>query len=157
MQILNRYTGTVILEIETLTGANLTGVNLTGVNLTDADLRGADLRGANLTDANLTDADLRGANLRGANQTDANLRGANLTRANLRGADLDYSCWPLQCSSLRAITDNCIAAQLLYHAFAVSSINPTEEQIKFMSDNFHRFTECGGVETIVHEEVTQPV
>jgi len=83
IKILNRNTGVLILERETLRGANLRGADLQGANL-----RGADLRGADLRDADLWDADLRGANLRGADLRGANLRGADLWDANLRDADL---------------------------------------------------------------------
>jgi len=48
MKILNRFTGKLILEIETTLRANLLG----------ADLQGADLQGANLLGANLLGADL---------------------------------------------------------------------------------------------------
>src|SRR5204862_414352 len=53
MKILNRFTGALIMERETLIRANLSGANLRG-----ADLSGANLRGANLRDADLRDADL---------------------------------------------------------------------------------------------------
>jgi len=107
MKILNRYTGAVILEIDTLTGATLTDANLTDANLTGADLTGADLRnatltyttltyanltGADLTDATLTDADLSYATLSYATLTYATLTGANLTDANLTGANLTGAC-----------------------------------------------------------------
>jgi hypothetical protein len=93
MKILNRYTGALILEIETLTGAYLTRADLTGANLFRANLTGADLTGANLFRADLTRADLTRANLTGAYLSDADLTGANLTgayltRADLTGADL---------------------------------------------------------------------
>jgi len=52
--IKNRYTGEVILEIESLQGANLSYANL----------RNADLSYANLSGATLSDADLSYANLR---------------------------------------------------------------------------------------------
>lgn len=102
----------------------------------------ADLTRANLRGANLTDADLTRANLRGANLTDANLTDADLTDANV-----DYCGWPLRCSSLSIKVSDNVAAQLLFHAFAVARINPTEEQIEFIK-NFHRFDECKGVETL---------
>ena len=91
---------------------------------------------------------MRGDNLRGAHMSGAHLSDANLSGANLSGADLDYSAWPLQCSSLKAKVCNKISAQLLYHAFAVSAVIPTDEQVKFMRVNFHRFVECGGADTI---------
>ena len=87
--IKNRYTGEVILEIESLIdanlrGANLSGADLSGANLSGADLSGANLRYADLRDANLSGADLRGADLRGANLSGADLRGADLRDVNLR-------------------------------------------------------------------------
>jgi hypothetical protein len=103
MKIKNRITGEILLEIESLIGANLIAADLIDANLIAADLRdanliGANLRGANLIGANLIganliaadliDANLRGANLRGANLIGANLRGANLIGANLIAADL---------------------------------------------------------------------
>ena len=78
IQIKNRFTSEVIMEVPNLHGTNLCG----------ADLCGADLRGANLHGTNLCGADLRGADLRGANLHGANLRGADLREACLRGADL---------------------------------------------------------------------
>ena len=53
IQIKNRLTGVIVLEIETLINANLIGAGLSGANLRDADLRNAGLRGANLRGANL--------------------------------------------------------------------------------------------------------
>ena len=64
--IKNRFSGKIIIEVDTLRGANLRDANLCDANLCDANLRGANLRGANLCDADLCDANLRGANLRGA-------------------------------------------------------------------------------------------
>jgi len=95
MQIKNRWTGAVILEIEgdnlidaDLRGADLRGADLRGAHLIDADLIDADLRGAHLIDADLRGANLYGAHLRGANLRGANLYGAHLIDANLYGADL---------------------------------------------------------------------
>ena len=100
IQILNRFTSVVILnlEIDTLRGANLQeanlqeanlrGANLQEANLQEANLRGANLRGADLLGANLWGADLQEANLQEADLRGANLRGADLQGANLRGADL---------------------------------------------------------------------
>jgi len=156
MLILNRWSGELILEIESLRGANLSGADLSGADLSGANLSGADLSGANLSGADLSRADLSCANLTGADLTRANLTGADLTRADLScadltGADIDYSAWPLQCTSLKAIVDDRVAAQLLFHAFAVSGINPTLEQVEFMR-NFHRFDECGGAGRLITEE-----
>ena len=99
--IRNRYTYEIILEQDTLTGADLRGANLRFADLTGADLALADLRGADFTGADLEGADLEGADLRYADLTRANLRhadltGADLTRAdlteaNLTGADLSYA------------------------------------------------------------------
>ena len=71
--IKNRYTGAVLLEIESLSNANLSYAKLSF----------ADLRDANLSGANLSGAHLYGAHLSGAN-----LYGANLSYTNLYGADL---------------------------------------------------------------------
>jgi len=83
IQILNRFTSVVILnlEIDTLRGANLQGADLREADLREADLREADLRGADLREADLRGADLREADLRGAD-----LREADLREADLRGA-----------------------------------------------------------------------
>jgi hypothetical protein len=143
MQILNRWDGSVIAEGD----MSLRELVLYKIS-SGADLTGADLSDANLSSANLSDANLSSANLRGANLSDANLRGANLRGANLRGANLDYSAWPLRCSSLKAKVCDKISAQLLFHAFAVSSVIPTTEQLEFMQRNFHRFDECGGAATV---------
>ena len=92
------YGDPIVLEVETLVGADLTRAdlaqaNLRGADLYRADLRGADLSLANLTGADLSGADLRGADLRGAYLTGADMRvanliGANLTEADLHGVDL---------------------------------------------------------------------
>jgi len=83
IQILNRFTSVVILnlEIDTLRGANLRGADLREADLREADLREADLRGADLREA-----DLRGADLREADLREADLREADLREADLRGA-----------------------------------------------------------------------
>jgi hypothetical protein len=133
--------------------ADLCGADLRDADLCDADLRGADLRGADLRRADLCGADLRGADLRRADLRGADLRradlcGADLRDADLRDADLDYSAWPLRCSSLKVKVCDKISAQLLFHAFAVSAVIPTDEQVEFMRKNFHRFVECGGADTI---------
>ncbi len=101
-------------------------------------------------------ADLRGADLEGAYLRGADLRGADLWRANLqdadlRGANLDYSCWPLWCGSLKAHIDDRIGIQLLYHA--VSSILYSKYTSKWLKkgmscvvwicNKFHRMAECG--------------
>ena len=81
--IRHRFTQEVILERDTLKGADLRGADLR-----NADLRDADLRRAILTDADLRDADLRRAILTDADLEDANLRGADLKGADFRDADL---------------------------------------------------------------------
>ena len=43
IQIKNRLTGVIVLEVETLRGADLRGADLRGANLRDANLRGANL------------------------------------------------------------------------------------------------------------------
>ena len=136
-----------------LSGANLSGANLSRANLSRADLSRANLSRANLSRANLSRADLSRANLSRANLFGADLSGAdlsetNLSGANLFGADIDYSSIPLQCTSLTIKVCDKISAQLLYHAFAVSKLQPTPEQITFMEKNFHRYYECGGKKTI---------
>ena len=127
LSIKNRYTGDVLLEVETLADADLT----------DADLTRADLTRANLTRANLTDANLTDANLTRANLTDA-----DLTRANLTRADLDFACWPLWCGSLNVILDDRLKAQLVYHVISVCGADKfTPEQLAF-ANTFHRVGEC---------------
>ena len=122
IQIKNRFTGEILLEIETLRGAylrdanlmgaSLMGANLIGADLRDADLRDADLSGADLSGANLIGAYLRGADLSGADLRDANLRGADLSGASLMGASLmgaDLSGAnriPMYCKWAHGITNN---------------------------------------------------
>lgn len=61
MQIKNRFTSEVIMEVPDLCGANLRGADLSEANLRYTDLRGADLREACLRGADLSGADLRRA------------------------------------------------------------------------------------------------
>ena len=122
-QILNRWNGNVIIEGE----MNLTELVIHAVKT-----------GASLDDASLNRASLNGASL----------DGTSLDGAFLDGANIDYTGWPLRCSSLTTNVCDKIAAQLLFHAFAVARINPTDEQITFIR-NFHRFDECGGVNRLV--------
>ena len=115
MQLLHRYTSTVIFEAEVKTinelvelavrqGVSLAYANLEGAiiyrailyraNLEGAILEGANLEGANLYRAILEGANLEGANLEGAilyraNLEGANLKGTNLKEANLEGANLE--------------------------------------------------------------------
>ena len=122
-QILNRWNGNVIAEGE----MNLRELVLHVIETARNEGRRADLAHANLAHA-------------------------DLTRSDLTDADLDYCCWPLRCSSLRVKTCDRLSAQLLFHAFAVARINPNPEQIEFIR-NFHRFDECGGIDTIIREGV----
>ena len=121
MEIINRFTGKTILEIETL--------------------RCADLSDADLRDADLSDADLRCADLRCAD-----LRGADLSGADLRGADLDYSCWSLSCKTLSAKTDRRLRVQLAFHFLSLikhsEDVGDDErhifENLKQYANEFHR-------------------
>ena len=88
--IRNRYTGEIILEIETLQDADLQDADLRNADLRNADLWNANLRNADLRNADLRNANLRNADLRNANLLGANLRNANLLGANLRNADLPH-------------------------------------------------------------------
>ena len=93
MEITHRYTGAVLLTVESLREADLRGADLYRADLYRADLRGVDLRGVDLRGAYLYRADLRGADLyradlREANLREADLREADLHEADLRGADL---------------------------------------------------------------------
>ena len=82
IQIKNRYTRKVILEVESLCGADLYGADLSNADLSDADLSNADLRGANLYGADLYGAVLYGANLKGADLSNADLNNADLRRVD---------------------------------------------------------------------------
>ena len=130
--IVNRWNGNVICEGE------FADIKSLLIAFPDADLSGADLNDANLSGANLNDANLNYANLSGAN-----LSGANLSGANLRRANLDYSAWPLQCTSTKAIVDDRIKAQLLYHSLCLvgDSFTIPEEIKDFVNKNFHRIGE----------------
>jgi uncharacterized protein YjbI with pentapeptide repeats len=89
IQIKNRFTSKVIIEVPDLVRVDLRKANLSEANLCDADLRGADLSEANMYDALLRDAVLSWSGLRGAVLSSADLGGAVLRNADLRGADLD--------------------------------------------------------------------
>ena len=164
-----------------LKGGDLSGADLFGADLREADLRGAKLRVTNLRRANLSkaclcDADLYGAilsdsnlvgasfnraNLRYADLKYANLRGAHLYDAHLYGVDLDYSCLPLWCGSLKAKIDKRIFCQLLYHTLrAGQSVDDAEVKKLFsipevvaLANQFHRVEECGKIKT--ESEVNQ--
>ena len=110
-EIKNRYTRNIIFEAE----AESLKVAVEIAIDAEANLRGANLRWANLRWADLQEADLRWANLREADLRGANLRGADLRGANLRWADLDFSAWPLKCSSFYVKADDRLVAQLFAH------------------------------------------
>ena len=144
-----------------LHGADLRDANLHGANLSGADLSGADLSGANLSGADLSDADIRGADLLDADLYGANLHGADLCGAILNGADLneaniDYSCWPMWCGSLRVKINARIAAQLMYHAMRamqsveedadVSAVLACKANIR-LANRFHHAGFCGAIVT----------
>ena len=112
MIIKNRKTEQIIIEAETLAGADLRWADLRG-----ADLRWADLTRADLTRADLTRANLRWADLRGADLTGANLRWTDLTGANLTRANIDFASLQLWCGSKDMIIDDRIAKQLAMHVF----------------------------------------
>jgi hypothetical protein len=135
MKIINRFTGEILLEVDSLKFANLTGANLKFANLT-----GANLTGANLKFANLREADLREANLKFANLTGADLTGADLREADLTKANLDFACWPLWCGSIRVQIDKKLAAQLIYHAITVgrSHLPELSEDLIEFANTFHR-------------------
>ena len=131
-----------------LEGTNLKRANLKRANLEDANLIGTNLKRANLEDANLGGADCRGANLEDANLGGADFRGANLASANLKGANLDYSCWPLWCGSLRNVRiDKRIFAQLAYHICRVivddDECKAAQRALYPIANQFHRVYECG--------------
>ena len=141
IQIRNRFTNDVILEVNDLRGANLRGANLSDADLNGADLSGADLRGANLSDADLSDANLRGADLSFTDLSDADLRDANLS-----GADLDFSCLHFSCKSRMAKTDRRQRVQLAHHLLSwmkyADNLSEDEKQIfdqlKAYANEFHR-------------------
>ena len=136
-------------ERATLERADLEGANLEGANLENANLAGADLCGAILRGATL-----RGANLREANLERADLEGADLWEANLAGADIDFSCLPLWCGSLRAYFDDKQIIQIVYHAVkaGLNSKNTSDEvkhelcKLIDLANKFHRVDECGKIE-----------
>lgn len=136
-------------EKANLKGADLREANLRGADLCEANLLGADLRGSCLREANLRGANLRGANLRGADLYDVNFEGTNL-----EGANIDYSCWPLWCGSLKTKGDSKIVIQLLYHTLRLAESSDIDEALKdaLFSDKlieqanrFHRVEECGQI------------
>ena len=126
IQIKNRLTGVIVLEVETLMGADLSYADLS-----DADLRGADLSDADLMGADLSDADLRGADLMGA---------------DLRGANIDFSCLHFSCRSRKPKTDRRQRVQLAHHLLSwmkyADNLGDDEKQIfdavKAYANEFHR-------------------
>lgn len=157
------YLKDVDLSYADLFGADLREADLRGAKLRVANLRRANLKGARLCDADLygailSDSDLEGAvfnraNLRYADLKYANLRGAHLIDTALYGVDLDYSCLPLWCGSLKAKIDKRIFCQLLYHTLrAGQSVDDPEVKALFdipevvaLADKFHRVEECGRI------------
>ena len=78
----------------------------------------------------------------------ADLEGASLAGASLRDADLDYSCWPLWCGSLRNVRiDKRIFAQLAYHICRVivddDECKAAQRALYPIANQFHRVDECG--------------
>ena len=116
-----------------------------------ADLRGADLTEANLTGADLREADLTEANLTGADLREARLREADLRDADFKGANIDLSCLPLWCGSLKAHFDDRQLKQIAYHLVSAglysknASIETKRELAKIIdfANGFHRVEECG--------------
>lgn len=86
------------------------------------------------------------ADLRWADLSDADLSGAYLT-----GADLDYSCLPLWCGSLRANFDDRQLKQIAYHLVKAglqseNASNETKTELRKLipfANGFHRAEECG--------------
>lgn len=136
-----------------LRGADLRGANLNGADLRYAILEHTNLHGARLYSANLHGADLRDTNLHGADLLCADLRYTNLEHTNLQGANIDYSCLPLWCGSLKANFDSRQLKQIAYHLVkaGLNSTNATDEDRRELSklidyaNGFHRAQECGRI------------
>lgn len=94
VQIKHRYTGEVLLEVDSLQGDSLTGSNLEGANLFEEDMRGSYLKGVNLRGAYLEGVNFEGAYLGGVNFEGAYLKRAYLKGANLEGANLERAELP---------------------------------------------------------------
>jgi hypothetical protein len=94
----------LVVDYDTLAGADLHGAYLAGAYLAGANLRCADLRDATLRGAYLACANLMGAILDGAN-----LAGAYLACANLKGAILGNNSVPFDQSIKRQILDQVTA------------------------------------------------
>ena len=121
-------------------------LNLQRADMSEANMRGADMRWANMSGADMSGADMRWAdmseaNMRGADMHWANMSGADMSEADMRGADIDYSAWPLSCKTIGVKLCKKLQSQLLYHAFINSEIKPTQEQLTFIEENFHRYGE----------------
>ena len=125
--------------------------DLSGAYLYGVDFREADLRKANLSRADLRQADLNKSDIREADLSGADLSGAFLYRADLKGANIDYSCLPLWCGSLKAHFDDRQLKQIAYHLVCAGlhSKNASEgtkrELVKILdfANGFHRAEECG--------------
>ena len=141
--------------------ANMKGATMQGATMQGAHMRYADMRFANMQGADMQGADMRCSNMTYANMQDANMQDTDLKNvsmrfADMRGADIDYSCWPLQCGSLKAHVDDRIAIQLLYHALSVVQHSPyvsddikrtlLTEAVVDIANRFHRVEECGELE-----------
>lgn len=156
----SHYTDLCCLDLRDtdLRGSFLHYTDLRGSDLSGSDLRNTDLRNAILIDTNLSGSNLRDSNLRDSDLRYTNLRSADLSGSDLRdtdlsGANLDYSCWPLRCGSLKAKIDKRLFIQLLYHTVRAGQSVEDEEVQQFLNmpevialaNQFHRVGECGKV------------
>lgn len=84
---------------------------------------------------------------------------AKLRGADLRGADLDFSCLPLWCGSLKMTVDRRLSAQIAYHFCSLRCEDP--EVVKFQellygfANTFHRVGEVPKLEVMQNEETNQ--
>ena len=113
MIIKNRFTGQVILEIQSLPRADLRGRNL----------QEADLRGTDFLRVDFWGADFRGADFRGTN--------------------LDFSCFPLWCGSFDIKADLRLAAQIAYHFCRIDfdgclEAQEAQKSLMELANKFHR-------------------
>ena len=60
--------------------------------------------------------------------------GADLRSADLRSANIDFSCWPLSCKSLKVKVGDKIAVQLFFH-WARLDVSQCSAHVRYM----HRF------------------
>jgi hypothetical protein len=66
----------------------------------------------------------------------------DLSYADLSDANLDFSCWPLWCGSLKVKLDKKQQRQLVYHALAVSPNAPgVSRKLRDWANQFHRVGE----------------